>query len=199
MEYRVSGASSIWMSFIKYTILTAAQKLLITFIDSNYPHQSLLCEAQTPPFLMLHVQIDGPSTTHRWPTEAHSWSGKLAPRCVTYPAYRMRAWPSSVLFRSWRLLESKFTTQDQRCSGPQPPAISQLVRRYEATSISACYCFVTDGVFYNSPGGESSSAKRGSGVIWCDCERRNREVAGVTNTRVSHSLSHLLRKWFNEF
>ena len=47
--YRVGGASSIWMSSVKYTILTATQKLLTTFTVSNYPHQSLLCEEPTPP------------------------------------------------------------------------------------------------------------------------------------------------------
>ena len=33
--------------------------LMTTFPVSNYPHQSMLCEEQTPPVLMLLVPIEG--------------------------------------------------------------------------------------------------------------------------------------------
>ena len=91
------------------------------------------------------------------------------PSCVTYPTGRLSAWPASVLFRSWRMLECKFTTQDQRCPWVSASSNNRLGSSIWAAIISARYCFVYLGrgwrLFYISPGGESSSSKRGSDVV----------------------------------
>ena len=110
----VDGTSSIWMSFIKYTILATAQNLLTTSTVSSYPHQSLLSEEQTSHFWCCTSQLTALQQTHH-PQSPLLEVTSSPPSCVTYPIGRLRTWPSSVLFRIWWMLESKFTTQDQRC------------------------------------------------------------------------------------
>ena len=144
MGYRVGGASSIWMSFIKYTILTAAQKLLTTFTVSNYPHQSLLCEEPTPPSEAARPNWRPFNQTQHPQSPIHDVASSN-PSCVTYPTGRLSAWPASVLFRSWRMLECKFTTQDQRCPWVSASSNNRLGSSIWAAIISARYCFVYFG------------------------------------------------------
>ena len=144
MGYRVGGASSMWMSFIKYTILTAAQKLLTTFTVSNYPHQSLLCEEPTPPSEAARPNWRPFNQTQHPQSPIHDVASSN-PSCVTYPTGRLSAWPASVLFRSWRMLECKFTTQDQRCPWVSASSNNRLGSSIWAAIISARYCFVYFG------------------------------------------------------
>ena len=139
--YRVGGASSIWMSFIKYTILTAAQKLLTTYTVSNYPHQSLLCEEPTPPSEAARPNWRPFNQTQHPQSPIHDVASSN-PSCVTYPTGRLSAWPASVLFRSWRMLECKFTTQDHRCPWVSASSNNRLGSSIWAAIISARYCFV---------------------------------------------------------
>ena len=166
--YRVGGASSIWMSFIKYTILTAARKLLTTFTVSNYPHQSLLCEEPTPPSDAARPNWRPFKQTQHPNSPIHDVASSN-PSCVTYPTCSLRTWPSSGLFRSWRMLECKFTPRTKDAHGSLPPAITALVRRYGQLSWApATASFILSRgwrLFYISPGGESSSSKRGSDVV----------------------------------
>ena len=155
--YRVSGASSIWMSFFKYTILTAGQKkkLLTTFTVSNYPHHAEPVVWRASPPSDVAVPIDGPSTdpaTHRCARTLDSLSqartldvASSNPSWVIYPTGRLRTWPSSVLFWSWRMLESKFTTQEQRCPWVSASSNIPLGLSIWAAIISAHYCFVCFG------------------------------------------------------
>ena len=166
--YRVGGASSKWMSFIKYMIFTAAQKLLTTFTVSNYPHQSQLCEEPTPPSDAARPNWRPFNQTQHPQSPIHDVASSN-PSCVTYPTGRLSAWPASVLFRSWRMLECKFTTQDQRRPWVSASSNNRLGSSIWAAIISARYCFVYLGrgwrLFYISPGGESSWSKRGSDVV----------------------------------
>ena len=167
--YRVGGASSIWMSFIKYTILTAAQKLLTTFTVSNYPHQSQLCEEPTPPSEAARPNWRPFNQTHQPRAPFMTWQART-PVAWHIPLEDWSAWPASVLFRSWRMLECKFTTQDHRCPWVSASSNNRLGSSIWAAIISARYCFVYFGsrmesLFYISPGGESSSSKRGSDVV----------------------------------
>ena len=138
--YRVGGASSIWMSFVKYTILTAAQKLLTTFTVSNYPHQSLLCEEPTPPSEAARPNWRPFNQTQHPQSPIHDVASSN-PSCVTYPTGRLSAWPASVLFWSWRMLECKFTTQDHRCPWVSASSNNRLGSSIWAAIISARYCF----------------------------------------------------------
>ena len=93
--------------------------------------------------LMSHVPIDGPSTR---PTnlEPHSWRGKLEPQLRDISHWKTD-WPSSVLFWSWRMLECKFTTQDQRRPWVYTSSNIHLGSSIWAAIISARYCFVYFG------------------------------------------------------
>ena len=142
--YRVGGASSKWMSFIKYTILTAPKKLLPTFTVSNYPHQSLLCEEPTPPSDVARPNWRPFNQTQHPQSPIHVVASSN-PSCMTYPTGRLSAWPASVLFRSWRMLECKFTTQDQRCPWVSASNNNRLGSSLWAAIISARYCFVYFG------------------------------------------------------
>ena len=144
MGYCVGGASSIWISFIKYTILTAAQKFLTTFTVSNYPHQSLLCEEPTPPSDVARPNWRPFNQTQHPQSPIHDVASSN-PNCVTYPTGRLSAWPASVLFRSWRMLECKFTTQNQRCPWVSASSNNRLGSSIWAAIISARYCFVYFG------------------------------------------------------
>ena len=64
------------------------------------------------------------------------------PSWVTYPTSRLRTLPSSVLFRSWQMLESKFTTQDQRWPWVSASRNIRLGSSIWTDIISARYCFV---------------------------------------------------------
>ena len=76
--YRVGGASSMWMSFIKYTIVTAAQKLLTSLVFPISLTRACCVKSQLHR-LKLHVPIDGPSS-RATKLEPHSWRGKLEPQ-----------------------------------------------------------------------------------------------------------------------
>ena len=194
--YRVGGASSMWMSFIKYTILTAAQKLLTTYTVSNYPHQSLLCEEPTPPSEAARPNWRPFNQTQHPQSPIHDVASSN-PSCVTYPTGRLSAWPASVLFRSWRMLECKFTTQDHRCPWVSASSNNRLGSSIWAAIISARYCFVYFGsrmetLFYISPGGESSSSKRGSDVVLVTIQ--NLPVLMTTGYPIS--FPSVLKMWF---
>ena len=111
------------------------------------------------------------------------------PSCVTYPTGRLSAWPASVLFRSWRMLECKFTTQDHRCPWVSASSNNRLGSSIWAAIISARYCF-----FYFGSRMETllHFARRRKLFIeeeeWC-CARDNTELAGVDDHRVSYFLS----------
>ena len=190
--YRVGGASSIWMSFIKYTILTAAQELPTTFTVSNYPHQSLLCEEPTPPSEAARPNWRPFNQTQHPQSPIHDVASSN-PSCVTYPTGRLSAWPASVLFRSWRMLECKFTTQDQRCPWVSASSNYRLGSSIWAAIISARYCFVYFGSRMETL---LHFARRRKLFIeegeWC-CARDNTELAGVEDHRVSYFLPPLFR------
>ena len=119
------------------------------------------------------------------------------PSCETYPTGRLRTWPSSVLFRSWRMLECKFTTQDHRCPWVSASSNNRLGSSIWAAIISARYCFVYFGsrmetLFYISPGGESSSSKRGSDVVLVTIQ--NLPVLMTTGYPIS--FPSVLKMWF---
>ena len=121
-----------WALSSTYTILTAVQKLLTTFTVSNYPHQ-------TRPNWRPFKQTQHPQSP------IHDVASSN-PSCVTYPTGRLSAWPASVLFRSWRMLECKFTTQDQRCPWVSASSNNRLGSSIWAAIISARYCFVYFGL-----------------------------------------------------
>ena len=111
------------------------------------------------------------------------------PSCVTYPTGRLSAWPASVLFRSWRMLECKFTTQDHRCPWVSASSNNRLGSSIWAAIISARYCFVYFGSRMETL---LHFARRRKLFVeegeWC-CASDNTELAGVDDHRVSYFLS----------
>ena len=95
--------------------------------------------------LMSHVPIEGPSIKTRHPQSPILDVASSNPSCVTYPTGRLRTWPSSVLFRSWRMLECKFTTQNQRCPWVSASSNIHLGSSIWAAIISVRSCFVYFG------------------------------------------------------
>ena len=120
------------------------KKLLTTFTVSNYPHQSLLCEEPTPPSDVARPNLRPFNQTQHPQSPIHDVASSN-PSCVTYLTGRLSAWPASVLFRSWRMLECKFTTQDQGCPWVSASSNNRLGSSIWAAIISARYCFVYFG------------------------------------------------------
>ena len=95
------------------------------------------------------------------------------------------------------MLECKFTTQDHRCPWVSASSNNRLGSSIWAAIISARYCFVYFGsrmetLFYISPGGESSSSKRGSDVVLVTIQ--NLPVLMTTGYPIS--FPSVLKMWF---
>ena len=129
MGYRVGGASSIWMSFIKYTILTAAQKLLTTFTVSNYPHQSLLCEEPTPPSEAARPNWRPFNQTHQHRAPFMTWQART-PVAWHIPLEDWAPGPPQCYSEADECWSVSSPPRTKDAHGSLPPAITALVRRY---------------------------------------------------------------------
>ena len=129
MGYRVGGASSMWMSFIKYTILTAAQKLLTTFTVSNYPHQSLLCEEPTPPSEAARPNWRPFNQTHQPRAPFVTWQART-PVAWHIPLEDWAPGPPQCYSEADECWSVSLPPRTKDAHGSLPPAITALVRRY---------------------------------------------------------------------
>ena len=127
--YRVGGASSIWMSFVKYTILTAAQKLLTTFTVSNYPHQSLLCEEPTPPSDAARPNWLPFNQTHQPRAPFKTWQART-PVAWHIPLEDWAPGPPQCYSEADECWSVSSPPRTKDAHGSLPPAITALVRRY---------------------------------------------------------------------